>query len=113
MPQSAPTTLSDWVRVRDSPIHGKGVFARRPIPHDTMIGVYAGAHVEHDGTYVLWVEEEDGLWRGVDGLNELRFLNHSSKPNSQFNGDILFSTRTIAAGEELTIHYGDDWSDVD
>ncbi len=78
-----------------------------------MIGVYSGPLVEHDGTYVLWVEYEDGDWRGVDGVNELRYLNHHSRPNAEFEGDALYARRSIPAGEELTIHYGDDWSDVD
>lgn len=110
---AVPSGLTDRIRVAVSPIHGRGVFARRPLQPGELIGIYAGPTAERDDVYVLWVEDNDGSWFGVDGMNELRFLNHSSLPNAEFEGDALYARRSIAAGEELTIHYGEDWDGID
>ena len=91
-------------------IHGHGVFAQIPLRKDEMIGRYQGPRTEHDDTYVLWVEDDDG-WRGIDGRNLLKFVNHSSRPNVEFVGDELYALRDIAPGEELAFDYGEDWAD--
>ena len=109
----APRALSERVRVGESGIHGRGVFARTVLFEDDLIGIYAGPTVERDDTYVLWIEDRDGTWFGVDGMNELRFLNHSSRPNAEFEGDALYALRAISPGEELTIDYGEDWAGID
>ena len=98
--------------VAESAIHGRGLFATHEIAPGERIGVYEGPLVEYDSTYVLWVEGDDGVWRGIQGENELRFLNHSPLPNAAFEGSELFAMSRIAAGEEITIHYGDEWEDV-
>ncbi|MBI1357058.1 MAG: SET domain-containing protein-lysine N-methyltransferase [Acidobacteria bacterium] len=66
-----------------------------------------------DARYVLWVDDGDGVWRGIDGQNELRYLNHSSQPNAGFDGPELYALRTIRVGDEITFHYGDEWEGVD
>ncbi len=104
--------LSDLVVVRESPIHGKGVFAKESIGEGTVIGVYEGPEVERDGAYVLWVECDDGSFYGIEGRNELRYLNHSSSPNSDFDDEELSAVRAIAPGDEITLHYGDAWADA-
>ncbi|MEE8314302.1 MAG: SET domain-containing protein-lysine N-methyltransferase [Myxococcota bacterium] len=104
--------LSDLVVVRESSIHGKGVFAREPIGEGTVIGVYEGSEVERDGIYVLWIERDDGSFYGIEGRNELRYLNHSSNPNADFDDEELSAVRTIAPGDEITLHYGDAWGDA-
>jgi SET domain-containing protein len=99
--------------VRPSPIHGLGVFATKRIKRGARIGVYEGKVTKRDGTYVLWVtDEEDGSEVGYLGQNDLRYLNHSSKPNCIFDGTELSSLRNIQPGQELTFHYGDEWMDL-
>ena len=105
--------LSEWVEAQASPIHGTGCFARRQIRKGTFIGSYEGPATMTDDRYVLWVDDGDGVWRGIDGRNELRYLNHSSKPNAAFDGPELFALRTIRPGEEITFHYGEEWEGVD
>ncbi|WP_084639091.1 SET domain-containing protein-lysine N-methyltransferase [Haliea salexigens] len=40
-----------------------------------------------------------------------RCLNHSNDPNVSYYADLsVVALRDIQAGEELTHHYGDDWS---
>lgn len=90
-----------------SAIHGTGLFARRTIRRGVHIGTYEGPRVRTDGTYVLWIQEQ-GRPVGRRGENELRYLNHSDRPNAEFDGFELYALRTIRAGEEITINYHPD-----
>jgi len=98
--------------VKKSRIHGFGVFARQPIKRGTYLGRYHGNSTTRNGTYVLWVIQDDGTHVGINGRNGLRFLNHSSCPNAEFVGNELFSIRAIQPDDEITIDYGDDWADT-
>lgn len=95
------------VEVRNSPIHGKGVYAKKKIKGGAKIGTYHGDPAKEDDTYVLWVTDEDGIEYGVDGTTDLKFLNHSGQPNAEFDGDELYALRDIKSGEEITFHYGE------
>jgi SET domain-containing protein len=100
--------------VADSGIHGRGLFARQAIPAGTQIGHYDGRVNRENGMHVLWVDngsgdEED--WIGYDGVNELRFLNHSSRPNGEMDGQELYASRDIDMHEEITIDYGEEFSE--
>lgn len=95
--------------VADSPIHGRGLFARVRIERDEYIGAYEGPASDEDGMHVLWLwNEETEKWEGIDGVNEMRFLNHSSDPNADWWGDELYALRTIEPDEEITFDYGWD-----
>ncbi len=91
-----------------STIHGHGVFAKETIRRGQFIGRYLARRTETDGPYTLWVEHEEGV-RGYDGFGRLRFLNHASQPNAEFDDRDLYATRTIRSGEEITIDYGEAW----
>ena len=99
------------VRVATSPIHGHGVFARQRIREGGLIGDFEGRETKRNGTHVLWVVEEDGRVVGIRGENELRFLNHSRRPNAEFRGASLYAVRNIQPDREITFDYGDDWDD--
>jgi len=99
------------IEVKNSEIHGRGVFARKPIRRGERIGHYLSRRTNRDGTYVLWVEDGD-TWKLYDGYGKLRFLNHRSRPNSELRDRDLYALRTIKPGEEVTIHYGEEWEDV-
>jgi SET domain-containing protein len=95
--------------VSESGIHGRGLFARARIDTDDYIGTYEGPATDEDGMHVLWLWNEDTeAWEGIDGLNEMRFLNHSSEPNADWWGDDLYALRTIEPDEEITFDYGWD-----
>jgi len=98
-------SLDQLIVVKDSTVHGKGVFCRIPIPEGTYIGTYESEPSEIDGTYVLWIHEERGEETGWDGTNDLRFLNHSYEPNAELDGLDLYSLRDLVPGEEIYIHY--------
>lgn len=105
-------SLEEVVFVKESPIHGKGCFAAKNIKKGEYIGKYEGPSAKKDGTYVLWVLHEDGKYRGVNGKNALRYLNHSQSCNAEFDGPDLFAIRRIKKGDEITFDYGEEWEDV-
>jgi uncharacterized protein len=98
--------------VKKSRIHGKGLFATAPIAKDTYIGSLEGPRTRRDGPHVLWVFEEDGSVYGIHAQNELKYANHSGRPNAYLDGEEMYALRDIQTGEEITFHYGDDWADV-
>ena len=99
--------------VKKSPIQGRGVFAAGPLKRGRYIASAEGPRTEADGRYVLWILEGEGSYRGMKLENQLRYLNHSSKPNADFWGADLYAIRSIKPGEEITLYYGDGWEDVD
>ena len=123
------------IEVRDSRLHGLGVFAARRIPSGTRVIEYLGERVSHteadrrydhkdagdNHTFLFIVDSHTVIDAGVDG-NEARFMNHSCEPNCESlleNQRVYIdSIRTIAPGEELTYDYqiqreADDPPDID
>ena len=121
------------IEVRTSTIHGRGVFARRPIAEGTRIIEYAGEVIserEGDARYDDHSMERHHTFlmalvggRCIDaavGGNDARLINHSCDPNCEAveaGGRVwIEATRPIAAGEELSYDYayarddGDDES---
>jgi uncharacterized protein len=93
--------------VGESPIHGRGLFARQDIANEEYIGTYTGPATQEDGMHVLWIWNEDQeRWEGIDGNNEMRFLNHDDQPNADWWGTDLYAIRDIKKGEEITFDYG-------
>ncbi len=123
------------IEVRDSPLHGKGVFAVRSIPKGTRVIEYLGERVSHreadrrydhkdandNHTLLFIVDSRTVIDAGVDG-NEARFINHACEPNCE---SVIANRRvfiealsTIKAGAELTYDYqiqreDDDPPDLD
>jgi uncharacterized protein len=104
--------LNLMVYVAPSRIHGNGLFANLMIPKGTYLGTYRGKRVEENDTYVLWLADAGGEF-GIDGENDLRFANHSLQPNAEMDDQgRLYTLRDIQPGEEITWHYGDEWSNT-
>ena len=101
--------MSQRTYVRKSRIHGRGLFAGRSIGRGRYIGSYAGTRTTRNGRYVLWVPGHNGDYEGIAGKNDLRFVNHSRRPNAAFHGTELFSLRQIRPHEEITVDYGPDF----
>ncbi|TPV93490.1 MAG: SET domain-containing protein [Myxococcales bacterium FL481] len=95
--------LRTVIYVAESSVHGKGVFAKREISRGEPIGEYKGPQARRNGSHVLWVSESEGR----SGRNALRFLNHSRRPNAEFDGYVLYARRRIRPDEEITFDYGD------
>jgi len=98
--------LEDIVYSDKSSIHGTGLFAKRKIKKGEYIGTYEGPKAKRNGTYVLWVYEEEGEEPiGRCGKNLLRYLNHSVSGNAEFDGFDLYACKKIALDDEITFDY--------
>jgi SET domain-containing protein len=94
------------VYIEQSGIHGMGLFAGDEIKEGEVIGRIAPVPVLEDGPHVLWVSEDQGY--RVDG--PLKYINHSVEPNACYYDDLtVVALQDIAAGDEITHHYGNDW----
>lgn len=102
--------MLERVEVRESRIHGKGVFARRRLRKGQRIGRFEGEPTRRNGTYVLWLIDEDGSEIGIRGRNALRFLNHGRPANAEFRDDDLYAIRNVQPGAELLIDYGEAYT---
>ena len=98
--------LRSVVYAAQSGIHGTGLFASRTIAAGEYIGTFAGPEVRRDGVYVLWVYDGESAV-GRSGRNLLRYLNHGSPCNAEFDGFDLYARTKIARDAEITIDYGD------
>lgn len=100
------TDDNSLVYVADSAIHGKGLFAARDIPKGTLLGVVQGVPAKRNGPYVLWL----GDGRGIRVQCDLRFINHSSKPNAAYFDTLeVVTLRRIRRDEEITHDYGEEF----
>ena len=113
--------ISSKAVVRESPIHGKGLFAIAPITKGETICVKGG--------YIFGRQELDSMpeWYRAAELQvaedlfigpleaderegSMIFSNHSCEPNIGVQGQVVFvAMRDIEAGEELT----HDWATTD
>jgi SET domain-containing protein len=123
------------IEVRDSPLHGLGVFAARRIRKGTRIIEYLGERVSHAEadrryedkgandahTFLFIVDSRTVIDAGVGG-NEARFINHACEPNCESvieNRRVFIDAlHALEPGEELTYDYQikrepDDPPDVD
>lgn len=109
-------------RVRQSRIHGRGVFALRRIRKGTRLIEYTGERVSHaeadrryedkaeddNHTFLFIVDGRIVIDAGVDG-NEARYINHSCDPNCETVIEdrrvFIEAVRTIQPGEELSYDY--------
>jgi uncharacterized protein len=109
--------------VRNSPIHGRGVFATRTIRKGSSIIEYRGRRISMEAAddlpdsdpdnpfHTFLFELNDG--RVIDagrGGNAARWINHSCRPNCEPYEDdecrvYIAAKRTIREGEELSYDY--------
>lgn len=94
--------VSKKVFVASSPVHGKGLFAAKPIKANTVLGRLQGMPTYEDGIYVLWITDELGL----ELTNDFRFINHGSKPNAAYSDLDVTVLKDVKPGEELLHDYG-------
>lgn len=98
-------SLKKTLKVGESKIHGKGLFATETIKKGSVIGYCKTRKTKKEGSYTLW------LGKGpVDVTCRLKYINHNRKPNVAYFDDLsVVALRKIKAGQELTHHYGEDW----
>ncbi|MET0659309.1 MAG: SET domain-containing protein-lysine N-methyltransferase [Steroidobacteraceae bacterium] len=120
----------DLIEVRDSPIHGRGVYARTDIKKGRRILEYVGDRISHreadrrffekpddDGHTFLFIVDGRTVIDGGTGGNPSRFVNHSCDPNCetviQDRRVFVETIRDIKAGEELGYDYQLTWESTD
>lgn len=110
-------------QVRESGVHGKGVYAIRPIKADETVLEYRGEIITwqealrrhpHDPSqpnHTFYFHLDDG--HVIDGKhkgNSAKWINHSCEPNVEAEQDgnrvFLKALRDIHPGEELFFDYG-------
>jgi uncharacterized protein len=120
--------------VRDSAIHGRGVFANVDLPADTRLIEYRGERISSpeatrrygdnssSGETYLFAVNDLWLIDGNVGGNSARFVNHSCAPSCDaviwvdIDGDerkdrvYIETRRRIRRGEEITFDYALDLS---
>jgi hypothetical protein len=113
--------LSPKTEVRESPIHGRGLFATADIKKDEIIAVKGGHIVTREmlreitprlGPVEVQIGDNLFIAPVTDEERELSMLysNHSCDANMGMRGEITFvAMRDIRAGEELT----HDWATTD
>lgn len=120
----SPQNQASLVEVKQSPLHGRGLYAAVPVPSGSILGTYPVLILSPADTaalkstrlyhYVFYVDETaDGAMRAAVAFGPISMCNHSTAPNAAFEVDpvaatvTLTTSRDIAAGEEILIDYGD------
>ena len=121
---------SKWCEVRQSGIHGRGLFAKQMIPCGTYIIEYLGERIDKDesnergwaqmdhaketGDAAVYIFTLDDDW-DIDGNvpeNAARLINHSCDPNCEafIEEDSIWiaALRDIPKDAELFFNYGFD-----
>lgn len=113
--------LSPKTERRESPIHGRGLFATADIDRDEIVAVKGGHIVTREQLREITpllgpveIQIGDDLFIAPVTRDEreasMLYSNHSCDPNVGVRGEITFvATRVIRAGEELT----HDWAMTD
>ena len=112
------TIKSHLVEVRNSGIHGYGIFAIEDIAPGELLLIIEGEVISKDEALRRELEEGNVyiFYNGnsfIDTLKteKIKFINHCCEPNSEVQDRSssslkLVSLRPILKGEEITIDYG-------
>jgi len=120
----------EWVKVRKSKIHNKGVFAKKDIPKGTYMIEYIGRKITNKeadeiserevASGVVYLFELNKKWTldGNTNNNDAKYINHSCEPNAESINDDghiwIEAVKDIKKGEEITYDYcltTDDYKD--
>ena len=111
------------IQVRRSGVHGKGVFALRPIAAGEPVIEYTGEritwkealrrhpHDTKDPNHTFYFHIDDGhVIDALYGGNASRWINHACEPNCEADEQdgrvFIRALRDISPGEELYYDYG-------
>lgn len=113
--------LNEYLFVKDSNVHGKGIFTKVRIIKNQPIVIIQGEEInaaecirrenEENNVYIFW--KDDDTYLDASQTEKIKYINHSCECNCYIDEDetgnlILVAARDIDAGEELTIDYGYD-----
>lgn len=117
MQENNHSPTSPHIKVDDSDVHGRGVYATDPIKKGTRIIEYTGERIPDQqiarndtSAHTFYFGLDNGLV--IDprvGGNEARWINHSCKPNCEAIEEedrvFIYALRNIRSGEELFYDY--------
>jgi SET domain-containing protein len=105
------------IEVRESGVHGRGVYARQFIPEGTRIIEYTGQRVSWEDapndennphTFIFGLESGDVIDPEIGG-NDARWINHCCDPNCEAIEEddriFIYAMRDIEPGLELFYDY--------
>lgn len=111
--------MSHILEVKESAVHGKGLFAKESLNDGQRIIEINGDVINADecvrrenegNVYIFW--KDDDIYIDTNNSDKIRYINHSCDYNCDVIEDseklILIAVKNILAGEELTIDYGYD-----
>jgi SET domain-containing protein len=116
-PRIDPRFCRFQLRIGESRIHSRGIYAMEPIPPRRKVIEYTGERISRRETKrrgqgkLTYLFTLDDYWTidGAVGGSGAELINHSCEPNlysTILRGHILYiSRRAIAPGEELTVDY--------
>ena len=124
-PRNGSAESGRRIQARQSGVHGRGVFAIRPIKKGETIIEYKGQMItwkqaerrhphnpkDPDHTFFFHIDEEHVIDAAVGG-NAARWINHACNPNCESDVDeenhrvFIKALRSIKPGEELFYDYG-------
>lgn len=122
-PAAAGNAGGRRIQVRRSGVHGKGVFALKPLKKGEVVIEYKGEVIDWqealrrhphdpkdpDHTFYFHIDEKNVIDAKYGG-NAARWINHACAPNceaDEVDGRIFIKTlRSIKPGEELFYDYG-------
>lgn len=97
--------LPSSLHIKDSPIHGQGLFAKQDIPSDKELGE----------SHVFLMQEWDGeAFQRKEWMRTAlgAFINHSDTPNCMVElrhaTAFLITTESISLGDEITVTYDEE-----
>jgi len=116
-------SAKDRIEVRQSGVHGKGVYAIAAIAEGERVIEYKGEHISwkkalerhphdpSDPNHTFYFSLDDGsVIDAKYGGNRARWINHACTPNCEAREKkgrvFIHALRDIAAGEELFYDYG-------
>ena len=119
-----PHNQASLVEVKQSPLHGRGLYAAAALTAGSVIGSWPALILSAEDTaavratrlyhYVFYVDETpEGAMRAAVAFGPISMCNHSTEANAVFAVDAdamtvtLTAARDIGAGEEILIDYGD------
>jgi hypothetical protein len=130
--QTENIVQNEFIVVKNSKIHKRGVFAKKDIPKGMKIIEYVGKkitkseseklaekqleksknHTEEGGVYIFELNKKYDI-DGKVPWNPAQFINHSCLPNSEADivrGHIwITALKKIKKGDEITYNYGYDF----
>lgn len=130
---SAEKSISEYVVIKNSKIHNKGIFAKKFIPKGTRIIEYVGNKITKSASekiaekqyeksqknssegavYIFELNKKYDI-NGNVSWNKAKYINHSCSPNCEveiIRGKIwVIALKDIKKGEELFYNYGYDFS---